>query len=187
MALPKKAISIRVKLIVLAMILFLFFLYYPYVLVEIRSPIQIEQRAKVDSQSFWFKPWGESGVHKGIDVFAARGTEIRPAVGGLVIDFGYGTVGGHYLYILGYDLRTHYYAHLDTLLIYDYGMIDRNTVIGRVGSSGNAIFRPPHLHYSIYSIAPNLLSLFSSDTLKLTRMFYVDPYKLLYNSVSRTE
>ena len=27
-------------------------------------------------RSFWYGPWGKSGVHKGIDIFAKQGTNV---------------------------------------------------------------------------------------------------------------
>ena len=29
-----------------------------------------------NSQTFWYEPWGPSGVHKGIDIFAAKNTAV---------------------------------------------------------------------------------------------------------------
>jgi peptidoglycan LD-endopeptidase LytH len=36
-------------------------------------------------QSFWYHPWGRSGVHKGIDIFAKEGTPTIAATSGLVV------------------------------------------------------------------------------------------------------
>ena len=43
--------------------------------------------------SFWYYPWGRSGVHKGIDIFAAKGTPVRATTSGIVLysgDYGRG-------------------------------------------------------------------------------------------------
>jgi hypothetical protein len=44
--------------------------------------------------SFWNPSWGASGVHKGIDIFAPRGTDALAAVSGLVIFQGELKLGG---------------------------------------------------------------------------------------------
>jgi hypothetical protein len=36
-------------------------------------------------RSFWYEPWGASGVHKGIDIFAAQGRTVVAATAGIVI------------------------------------------------------------------------------------------------------
>ncbi|MFA6277315.1 MAG: hypothetical protein WC622_11230, partial [Pedobacter sp.] len=35
-----------------------------------------------DSKSYWHSPWGESKVHKGIDIFAPHKTEIISPING---------------------------------------------------------------------------------------------------------
>lgn len=35
--------------------------------------------------SFWYSPWGKSGVHKGIDIFAPAGTPVISSSYGLVL------------------------------------------------------------------------------------------------------
>ncbi len=35
--------------------------------------------------TFWYEPWGASGVHKGIDIFAPKGKDVLAATGGLVV------------------------------------------------------------------------------------------------------
>ena len=65
-----------------------------------------------DAQSFWHYPWGESIVHKGIDIFAHEGDTVLAATYGVVIDKGYGAVSGNYVKILGPNWRVQYYAHM---------------------------------------------------------------------------
>jgi peptidoglycan LD-endopeptidase LytH len=39
-----------------------------------RIPVQGASSKDWHRQTFWFEPWGRSGVHKGIDIFGRRGT-----------------------------------------------------------------------------------------------------------------
>ena len=65
-----------------------------------------------NAASFWYEPWGRSGVHKGIDVFAPEGRPVIAAVAGVVIYQGQLGMGGNVLAVLGPTWRVHYYAHL---------------------------------------------------------------------------
>jgi murein DD-endopeptidase MepM/ murein hydrolase activator NlpD len=109
--------------------LIVYYIYNPYNFIEIHSPIKLHQIDKVDPHSFWHSPWGESGVHKGVDIFSGRGSIIYSAVKGIVFRSGYGTIGGHYVYILGVDCRLHYYAHLDTIIIEDNVLVSHTTAV----------------------------------------------------------
>jgi|GEM_PF-5216938 len=44
-------------------------------------PVKGATRSSYDQRSFWYHPWGESVSHKGVDVFAKRGTPVLSAVG----------------------------------------------------------------------------------------------------------
>lgn len=62
--------------------------------------------------SFWYYPWGRSGVHKGIDIFAKEGTPALASTSGLVVFSGNITMGGNVVLILGGKWQFYYYAHL---------------------------------------------------------------------------
>lgn len=137
-------------------------------------PVAGATRGDWNPRSFWFEPWGVSGVHKGIDIFAREGTDVLAATPSVVLYRGQWRDGGNVLIALGPKWRLHYYAHL-----LDFGQetpifIARGTAIGRVGSSGNAIGKAPHLHYSIVSLLP-IPWLYSRATQGWKRMFYLDP------------
>ena len=70
--------------------------------------------------SFWAYPWGTSITHKGIDIFADRGTDVISSTFGMVVYTHEGGKGGKSVMILGPKWRFHYYAHLDssTLLLF---------------------------------------------------------------------
>lgn len=45
---------------------------------------------------------------------------------------------------------THYYAHLDTVLVASGQRVRRGDTLGTVGNTGNARATPPHLHFGLY-------------------------------------
>jgi hypothetical protein len=100
----------------------------------------------------WHAPRGER-QHEGQDIFASRGTPILSATSGYVVKIGEDNLGGHTVSVVGDGGRKYYYAHLDSyapnLEVGDY--VTRNTVLGYVGSTGNADGTPPHLHFGVYT------------------------------------
>ena len=125
-------------------------------------------------KSFWFEPWGVSGVHKGIDIFAREGTAVLSATPGVVVYWGRLGIGGNVVAVLGPRWRIHYYAHLAEGVLRVPMLVSRGEQIGQVGTTGNAAGKPPHLHYSVISILP-LPWRYSKATRGWQRMFYLDP------------
>ncbi len=117
-------------------------------------PVFGASSADWNRDTFWYEPWGRSGVHKGIDIFAAEGTELQATVDGIVLFNGELAQGGNVVVLLGPKWRLHYYAHLaqsDTRTLRFHRSRSR---LGSVGDSGNAKGKSPHLHYSIVSLFP---------------------------------
>ena len=133
--------------------------------------------------SFWFEPWSESGVHKGIDIFGQRGTAVVTASRGVVIYRGQRRLGGNVVYILGPKWRLHYYAHLDSISVQFGETVHTGNTIGTVGNSGNAAGKAPHLHYAIQSLVPSL-SHYGEGTQGWKRMFYLSPGEELLRTSS---
>jgi hypothetical protein len=79
---------------------------------KVAEPEQVQNTGTCycDAQSFWYYSWGESIVHKGIDIFAQEGDTVLAATYRIVIDKEYGTVSGNYVKILGSNWRIQYYA-----------------------------------------------------------------------------
>lgn len=128
-------------------------------------------------QSFWYRPWGVSGVHKGIDIFAKKGAPVVAAQSGLVVYRGNIKLGGNVVLVISKRGWLHYYAHLNTVSI-DKRLIKQGEAIGSVGNSGNAKNKPPHLHYAVLNIVPRPLEFqFSAQGWKL--MFYRNPSELI--------
>ncbi|MBL7702963.1 MAG: M23 family metallopeptidase [Ferruginibacter sp.] len=146
---------------------------------KISSPISQNNISKIDPESFWYYPWGESGVHKGIDIFSEKGTAVLSPVSGFIIKNGYGTIAGNYVYILGPKWRTYYFAHMGTTFVHLYRYVSRGDTIGKVGDSGNATGKPAHLHYSIETIFPYPW-FYEKNTIEgWKKMFYLNPAKYL--------
>ena len=137
-------------------------------------PVQGATTRDWNPKSFWFEPWGASGVHKGIDIFAPRGRPVVAAVPGIVLYDGQLGIGGNVVAVLGPKWRIHYYAHLDEGKRSARLFVARGTPIGAVGTSGNAAGKPPHLHYAVISLIP-LPWLHSSAPQGWKKMFFIDP------------
>lgn len=147
--------------------------------IHIASPIENDNIQKIDAASFWYYPWGISGVHKGIDIFCKKGANVLAPISGIVIKKGYGSISGNYIYILGAKWRTYYFAHLDTILINSYQLIARGAIIGKAGNTGNALDKPTHLHYSIETIIPYPWHYKRNSNFGWEKMFYLNPIDYL--------
>lgn len=119
-----------------------------------QMPVEGATSADYHPETYWYYPWGRSGTHKGVDVFAKSGTPIHPNVGGVVLATGEKGDGGKYVLILGPKWKIHYYAHLNDIQTSGLSFVSKSSTIGTVGATGNAAGKPPHLHYSIISPIP---------------------------------
>jgi peptidoglycan LD-endopeptidase LytH len=150
-----------------------------------RIPVDGATRKDWNPKSFWFEPWGQSGVHKGIDIFAAQGTPVVSAVPGVVISGVPGVViyrgqlgiGGNVVAVLGPKWRVHYHAHLAETS-HQPLFVMPGQPIGAVGTSGNAAGKPPHLHYAVLSVIP-LPWRFSTATQGWKRIFFLNPAEVI--------
>src|SRR5690349_7123092 len=101
----------------------------------------------------WHAPRGTGRLHEGQDIFAPKGTPILSATNGFVYNIGENNLGGQTVSVIGAGGRVYYYAHLDA---YAPGLavgdrVNTRTVLGYVGTTGNAQGTPPHLHFGIYT------------------------------------
>ncbi|MGB5436719.1 MAG: M23 family metallopeptidase [Maribacter sp.] len=129
--------------------------------------------------SFWAYPWGTSITHKGIDIFAPRGTAVVASTYGIVVYTYEGGKGGKSVMVLGPKWRFHYYAHLDSYDASAFQPVKIGTVLGIVGDTGNAKGKPPHLHYAITSPFPYPQRHDSESVQGWKKMFYLNPDKWL--------
>jgi peptidoglycan LD-endopeptidase LytH len=125
-------------------------------------------------KSFWFEPWGSSGVHKGIDIFGKIGTQVVSSTDGIVIYSGQIAKGGNVIVVLGPRWRCHYFAHLDTIDTAPFNFVIAGNKIGTLGDSGNAKGKPPHLHYAIIRLLPVPWAM-DNATQGYKKAFFIDP------------
>ncbi len=127
-----------------------------------------------NSKTFWFEPWGVSGVHKGIDIFAKKGTPVIAANSGVIVYRGSLPRGGNVVLMLGPKWRFYYYSHLDSFDDSAGLIVTQGATLGTVGSTGNAIGKAAHLHYSVVTAIPYPWR-WSNETQGWKKMFYLDP------------
>ena len=168
-----KKILLRLLLVVVAIILI--GLLIPQ---NLKMPVVGADDNSYNHETFWYEGWGSSIVHKGIDVFAKKGTSVHSATKGIVlITTEYGK-GGKFVLVLGPKWRLHYYAHLDEIKTERFAFVTQDTEIGTVGNTGNAINTPAHLHYGIGTL---VLYPWRIDRAPLgwQKMFYLNPIDYL--------
>ncbi|HCE53840.1 MAG TPA: M23 family peptidase [Lutibacter sp.] len=147
---------------------------------NLKMPVKGATKSSYNSKSFWAYPWGKSVTHKGVDIFAKKGTEINSSTSGLVVLSGEISLGGKFILVLGPKWRLHYYAHMNELKTSYFSFVSKNSIIGTVGTSGNAAGKPPHLHYAILTIIPYVWRI-DSDKQGWKKMFYLNPIEYLEN------
>jgi murein DD-endopeptidase MepM/ murein hydrolase activator NlpD len=159
----------RNLLILLSIILLGYLLPQPRVI-----PVQGADHSSWNPASFWYYPWGKSGVHKGIDIFAKEGTPVLSSSYGIVIYQGTLNLGGNVVLVLGPKWRLHYYAHLKKANVHFFSLLSTSEQLGEVGTTGNAAGKPPHLHYSLITVIPFPWRI-DSTIQGWKKMFYLDP------------
>ncbi|MGF1687811.1 M23 family metallopeptidase [Photobacterium japonica] len=139
-------------------------------------PVQNAQCNDWNHKTFWYEPWGSSGTHKGIDIFAKQDTPVIAASSGVVLYAGQLPKGGNVAAVLGPKWRVHYYAHMASGAVSVGDWVSAGEVMGTVGQTGNAKGKPAHLHYSVLTVVlyPWLVT---TETQGWKKMFYLDPVK----------
>lgn len=145
---------------------------------DLKMPVRGADKSSYNKKSFWFYPWGKSGTHKGVDIFALKGTVVESATTGLVVYAGKIKYGGNVVLVLGPKWRLHYYAHLNEIKTSCFNWVNGGELIGTVGDSGNALGKQPHLHYSITSLIPMPWRIDASKQ-GWKKMFYLNPIEYL--------
>lgn len=89
--------------------------------------------------------------HKGVDIFARRGTPVVAAMDGTVRSVRNRGLGGKQVWLRDNKRgQSLYYAHLDSQLVAQGTSVKAGDTLGWVGNTGNARNTAPHLHFSIY-------------------------------------
>ena len=103
----------------------------------------------------WHAPRSGERLHQGQDIFAPHGTAVYSATNGYVVRIGENSLGGKTVSVFGAGGRIYYYAHLNDyaaeLSVGDF--VTPETILGYVGTTGNARGTPPHLHFGVYTNA----------------------------------
>ena len=141
-------------------------------------PVQGATPRDWNARSFWFEPWGGSGVHKGIDIFAREGVPVVAPVPGIVVFTGTLPRGGNVLVLLTTQWRVHYFAHLKNIDATFGQPVATGAVLATVGTTGNAAGKPAHLHYSIITLMPYLWR-WDHSTQGWKKIFFLDPTSML--------
>jgi murein DD-endopeptidase MepM/ murein hydrolase activator NlpD len=97
----------------------------------------------------WGAPRSGGRSHKGVDMMAARGTPLVAIESGTISRTGNGGLGGITLWFRGDSGDSYYYAHLDGIAAGIGGgtRVAVGQLVGYVGSTGNAVYTAPHLHF----------------------------------------
>jgi murein DD-endopeptidase MepM/ murein hydrolase activator NlpD len=115
----------------------------------------LEDVSKRQIADTWGAPRGTGRKHEGQDIFAPKGTPILSATNGYIYKIGENNLGGQTVSVISAGGRVYYYAHLDK---YAPGIevgdrVTTRSVLGYVGTTGNAVGTPPHLHFGIYTMS----------------------------------
>lgn len=120
-------------------------------------PTGVSQACPVDGPVSFVDTWGapRSGGrhHEGVDMMAARGTPVAAIYDGTISRVGTGSaLGGNTIWLRSTAGDSFYYAHLDHFAdVTAVGAsVSAGTIIGYVGSSGNASAAYPHLHFEYH-------------------------------------
>lgn len=91
-------------------------------------------------------------LHQGIDLFASHGTPVVAVADGSLFNVGYNGLGGWRLWVRADTGTTFYYAHLSgySAASSEGARVSRGTVLGYVGTSGDARGTSPHLHFEVH-------------------------------------
>lgn len=134
--------------------------------------------ASTDLNDNFAQPRSGGRSHGAIDILAPRGTPVVAAVDGSIRKLFTSKAGGLTIYQFDREeKRVYYYAHLDS---YAAGLaenlfVKQGTVIGYVGTTGNAPAGTPHLHFSVEDLPP---------TKEWWKGVPVNPYPLLTTRAS---
>ncbi len=105
-----------------------------------------------DLSNSWGDPRdGGRRKHRGIDIFAPKGTPIVAVADGIISFIGEQPKGGQCIWLTTENGASFYYAHLDRWAsgLYEGMEVRSGDLLGYVGNTGNARTTPPHLHFGI--------------------------------------
>lgn len=118
----------------------------------------------IDRSVFWLsspfgprrKPNGNAGFHTGIDLAATKGTPVKSAAGGIVVEARYVSGYGNTVVVAHTGKYRTRYAHLNSMSV-DVGQeVERGQLIGKVGATGCVRSKrrggdASHLHFEVHA------------------------------------
>ena len=105
-----------------------------------------------DLSNSWGDPRdGGRRKHRGIDIFAPKGTAVVAVADGIISYIGDQPKGGNCLWLTTESGTSFYYAHLDRWAsgLFEGMEVRTGDLLGYVGNTGNARTTPAHLHFAI--------------------------------------
>lgn len=153
-------------------------LYSKMAMLSMKEPdalllMPVEGVRKKQIADTWGADRSEGRGHSGQDIFAKRGTPVYSATEGYVLRVGENRLGGKVVFVLGAGGRRYYYAHLNDFAadLKAGDFVTTDSLIGYVGTTGNAKNTPPHLHFGVYGAggAMNPLPLLSDRAAEQTK------------------
>jgi murein DD-endopeptidase MepM/ murein hydrolase activator NlpD len=106
----------------------------------------------LDLYDSWGNPRdGGKRKHKGIDIFAPKGTGVVAVADGIISFIGDQPKGGQCVWLTTEAGVSFYYAHLDRWApgLYEGMEVSAGDLLGYVGNTGNAKTTPAHLHFGV--------------------------------------
>lgn len=119
-------------------------------------PVSGSRTCPVDGYTRFTDTWGASRSggrgHEGVDMLAARGTPVVAVEAGTIQSLRSSTLGGITVWLSGASGDVFYYAHLDSHApgLSTGQAVSMGTLVGYVGTSGNAPDHVPHLHFEFH-------------------------------------
>lgn len=116
----------------------------------------------IDKPNFWIsslfgprkKPNGSWGFHSGIDLAAIKGTPVKAAGAGVVIQAAFVSGYGNTIVIAHNRKFKTRYAHLSAIKVHIGQHVEQGELIGKVGATGNVRKSKKgdgsHLHFEVY-------------------------------------
>ncbi len=116
---------------------------------QLMIPVEGISRARIPDT---FTAKRDKGIHGALDILAPRSTPVVAATDCIIGRLFEGPIGGIVIYAYDPDERfVYYYAHLERyrrgLAVGDH--VAKGSVIGYVGTTGNAPPDTPHLHFQV--------------------------------------